>query len=124
MVRNLTNTSGKGSIAERAAARYLMSKGLKDLERNFRCKLGEIDLIMRDQDQLVFVEVRFRKSSRYGSAASTVDASKQRKLRATATYYLKVRKLLQAPVRFDVLGMQPSPSAPDDYEYQWIKSAF
>ncbi|MFK7731735.1 MAG: YraN family protein [Pseudomonadales bacterium] len=119
-----SNTQASGDQAEQAAAIYLQHHGLQKVEENFRCKLGEVDLIMQDNSCIVFVEVRFRKSDRYGSAASTVTTSKQNKLRKTALFYLKARKLQHAAVRFDVVGMKPDEKNDCDYQYRWIKNAF
>lgn len=93
-----------GNSAEARAAAHLTKAGLKHLSSNYRCKCGEIDLIMRDGEQLVFVEVRYRKSDRYGSAAATVDARKQRRLILTAQHYLQ-RYRDTGPCRFDVVGI-------------------
>lgn len=119
-----SNTHTTGSQAEQAAANYLQDQGLRRVEENFRCKMGELDLIMRDDSCMVFVEVRFRKSDRYGSAASTVTMAKQNKLRKTALFYLKARKLQHTAVRFDVVGMKPSEQGSSDYQFRWIKNAF
>lgn len=119
-----SNTQATGSRAEHAAAEYLRNHGLECVEQNFACKLGELDLIMQDKSCVVFVEVRFRKSDRYGSAASTVTPIKQNKLRKTALFYLKTRKLQNASVRFDVIGMKPCEQNSSDYQFRWIKNAF
>lgn len=103
---------------EEAAARYLHAAGLKLVERNYRGRRGEIDLIARDGDTLVFVEVRYRRSSLYGSASASVDYRKQRKLLATANSYLH-RYRLDCPCRFDVIAIEGSAQ-----NIQWIKDAF
>lgn len=103
---------------EESAACHLQRAGLKIEARNYRSRHGEIDLIARDGDTLVFVEVRYRRSSRYGSASATVDARKQRKLLATADSYLQ-RHRLDCPCRFDVVGIEG-----DAQNIQWIKNAF
>lgn len=120
-------TSGKrafGEAIEKDAADFLSQQGLTLVSRNFQCKLGEIDLIMRHRDTLVFVEVRYRKSTAYGSAAATVDHRKQRKLVRTAQFYL-VRSGLRdhMPCRFDVLGIGPA-AIGTGLQFDWIKSAF
>ncbi len=119
-----SNTQTTGSLAEQAAASYLQGQGLQRVEQNFRCKLGELDLIMQDKSCVVFVEVRFRKSDRYGSAVSTVTTTKQNKLRKTALYYLKARKLKHAEVRFDVIGMKPCEQDCSKFQFRWVKNAF
>lgn len=103
---------------EEAAARYLQGAGLVIEDRNYRCRLGEIDLIARDGNTLVFVEVRYRRNNRYGTAGATVDARKQRKLLATADSYLQQFKL-ECPCRFDVVAIEG-----DAQNIQWIRDAF
>lgn len=104
------------------AEQYLLGQGLKLLQRNFSCRQGEIDLVMDDQGTTVFVEVRFRKIARYGLATETVTATKQRKLLATAEYYLLRNKRAQhRPARFDIVGIMPGA---DDYDYTWLQNAF
>ena len=91
-----------GAAAEDLAARYLHARGLSIIERNYRCRLGEIDLIARDGDTLVFVEVRLRSSTRFGGARGSIDAVKQRKLMAAAGLYLS-RLKRTPPCRFDAV---------------------
>ncbi len=106
-----------GEEKERQARRYLESQGLRLETRNYRCRAGEIDLIMRDGDCLVFVEVRYRKNARYGSPAETVTRGKQRRVIHAAQHYLQ-RHPTRLDCRFDVLAMTGS----DDVE--WLRSAF
>ncbi|ARU30477.1 YraN family protein [Sulfuriferula sp. AH1] len=106
----------RGAAAEQMAADYLARQGLTLVERNFRCRLGEIDLIMRDGQTLVFVEVRQRASRQFGGAAASIDSRKQQKLVATAQLYLaKLGKM--PPCRFDAVLMQGQ-------SVQWIRDAF
>lgn len=106
-----------GAQAESLAAGYLQQAGLSLVERNFRCRYGEIDLIMRDGHTLVFVEVRLRRHAGFGGAAASIDANKQRKLILTAQHY--VSSLPSAPpCRFDALLLDGAGSI------EWIKSAF
>ena len=108
-----------GFAAEKYARDYLCKQGLKLVENNFSCRLGEIDLIMRDGEFLVFVEVRARVSNAHGNALESVNYFKQQKLLKTASYYLLIKNLTNIPCRFDVLaldGHQPTVS--------WIKNAF
>lgn len=107
-----------GRTAETHAERFLESKGLKRVARNWRCRFGEIDLIMQDQRTLVFVEVRLRSSAKFGGAAASVTSGKQRKLLAAAKLYLSNLAELP-PCRFDVIALSDSDVAPE-----WIKSAF
>ena len=121
-----------GQAAENLACRYLQDQGLHLIERNYRCKRGEIDLVMRDADSVVFVEVRYRRNHRFGSGAESVNRYKQAKLTATALHYLQSNKAAaKSPARFDVISitLQGMPrdiqGAPGDTaEIQWIKNAF
>jgi putative endonuclease len=108
----------QGAEAEQQALDYLNRRGLKLVTRNYRCKAGEIDLIMRDRDALVFVEVRYRQSSDFGSALESVTPSKQRKLLAAANLYLQKTDTDQ-PCRFDVVALNGSGHP----RMTWIKDA-
>lgn len=110
-----------GSRAERLAANYLRKQALRLVEKNYRCKLGELDLIMWHADFLVFVEVRHRKSQHYGGALESVDARKQIKLRRAAEHYLLHYKLNDCPARFDVVCVNGNLNKPT---FQWIQNAF
>lgn len=105
-----------GAEAERHAADYLSRRGLKLMECNFRCRGGEIDLIMRDGPVLVFVEVRARAVSRFGGAAESITAAKQARVVLAARHYL-ARHGADVPCRFDALLI-------DGEHVDWIKSAF
>ena len=106
-----------GQSAETRAAAFLQSHGLKLVARNWRCRFGEIDLVMQDGVTLVFVEVRLRSRSDFGSAAASVTPAKQKKLLAAARQYLAALKALP-PCRFDVVALSGS-AAPE-----WIRNAF
>lgn len=106
-----------GAAKEEAACRYLERQGLRLVARNHRCRHGEIDLVMRDAGTLVFVEVRFRRSGRFGTAADSVDVHKQRRLVAAAAHYLQAHPS-GLPCRFDVVAM----GADDGVD--WIRNAF
>ncbi len=95
-----------GAQAESLAAKFLQSRGFKILEKNFRCKMGEIDLIAQDGGDLVFVEVRSRSSSTYGLAAETIGWAKRRRIIKTALFYLQSRGLDfgRCAARFDVVA--------------------
>ena len=109
-----------GFLAEQQARDYLTSQGLAWLESNYRCRMGEIDLIMRDGDYLVFVEVRARRSNSFGGAAASITYSKQQKLLKTASLYLVEKKWQdKLAARFDVLSLDGTPSS-----ITWIKNAF
>ena len=119
----LTQLTGKS--AEEFAGHYLQRQGLSLVSQNYRCKYGEIDLIMRDKKTTVFVEVRYRKSEHFGSGAETVNYHKQRKLLATASHYLQNHpKAAKQPCRFDVVSLTAnSSSGAEDYAVQWIANA-
>jgi len=121
------DTTAVGNRMEDTAARHLSNAGLKIIERNFRSRFGEIDLIARDGNTLVFVEVRFRRSNRFGGAGISVDWRKQRKLLATANSYLQYRRL-DCPCRFDVIAIErctsTDSSGQQDLNIQWIADAF
>jgi len=110
-----------GNRAEKLAAKYLKKHQLTLVERNYRCKSGEIDLVMWHQDYLVFVEVRHRKSQHYGGALASVDQYKQAKLRRAAEHYLINHKHTDCPARFDIVCINGNLNKPD---YQWIQNAF
>ncbi|WP_455385256.1 YraN family protein [Acidihalobacter prosperus] len=109
--------SERGRAAERLALDYLRRRGLRLREANYRCRAGEIDLVMSDGDSLVFVEVRQRSNPRFGGAAASVDAVKQRKLIATARHYLQAHGA-DSPARFDVVAIDATGTP------QWIRDAF
>jgi len=112
----------QGRLAEDLACRFLQGRGLALVARNYSCRRGEIDLVMRDGACTVFVEVRYRGSARFGSAAETVDRRKQSRLIATAQHYLqRHRAAASAPCRFDVVAVSPGAPGP---ELQWIRDAF
>lgn len=110
----------RGNQAETEALGYLQNFGLVVVERNYRCRRGEIDLIMDDGETLVFVEVRYRNNSRYGSAMESVDVYKQSRLIACASHYL-ASKDINKPARFDVVAMTHEKGEP---RIQWMKDAF
>lgn len=111
-------TLATGKSAEALAENYLAGMGLVPVSRNYRCRQGEIDLIMRDGETLVFVEVRYRKSGHYGSALETVTATKQQKILIAAQLYIQEQKVDDTiPLRFDVIGITGD-------DIQWIKAAF
>lgn len=107
----------KGHDAETKAAIFLSQNKLKLLERNYRCRLGEIDLIMQDGNTLVFVEVRMRNSDHYGGAAASITPAKQAKLIQTAKHYL-ARQDDDMPCRFDAILIS------GNHEIEWIQNAF
>ena len=109
-----------GQRAEDSALVYLQDRGLCLLERNYRCRWGEIDLIMEDGSRLVFVEVRYRAGDRFGGALESVNSRKRARLVAAASHYL-VAKRIDRPARFDVVALSP---ARERLEVKWVKDAF
>jgi putative endonuclease len=107
-----------GRSAESRAEAFLKSRGLKLVARNWRCRFGEIDLIMQEGATLVFIEVRLRSRSDFGGAAASVTPSKQKKLLATARQYLAGLSSIP-PCRFDVIAMTDRAAEPE-----WLQSAF
>ena len=108
----------RGETAENLAAAYLQRAGLALVERNYRCRFGEIDLIARDGTTLVFVEVRLRSSARFGGAAASITAAKRAKLLRTARHYLA--GIARAPAcRFDALLVDGRNDS-----IEWLKNAF
>ena len=107
----------RGASAEQHAHDFLLQQGLHAVARNFSCPQGELDLIMRDGKTLVIVEVRFRQTDKYGSAAESVTRSKQAKIIAATQVYLAQQKLNPA-IRFDVVALS------GDGSINWIPNAF
>jgi len=107
-----------GVGAEAMAAAFLEKRGLKIVARNYRCRLGEIDLVARDGATTVFVEVRRRASSAFGGAAASITSAKRLKLLKAARHYLsRLRAMPQC--RFDALLIQGDPP-----QIEWIRDAF
>ena len=92
----------RGAAAEALAASYLATRGLTIVQRNYRCRGGEIDLIARDGEVLVFVEVRLRRNRAFGTAAESITAAKRRRLRLAARHYL-AQLGREPPCRFDAV---------------------
>ena len=112
------NNRATGSNRERQAEEYLEKQGMRIVERNFRCKLGEIDLIGWHQNYLVFVEVKYRSSKVKGSAVEAVDGRKQKRICRVADYYRKSHRIgVQTGIRYDVVAIQGE-------NIEWIPNAF
>ncbi len=109
-------SSARGRAAEQRAEAYLVAQGLQAVGRNYRCKAGEIDLVMRDGPVWVFVEVRLRRNERFGGALESIDRRKQRRLIATARHYL-AQHAPHARGRIDVVGLDGS------QRIDWIPNA-
>lgn len=100
------NNRQLGAIAEQAIRTYLQGKGIVILEMNYRCKQGEVDVIAKDQEYYVFIEVKYRNSTKYGDPQEAVGYAKQRRISKTALYYLYSHGLGEyTPVRFDVAAI-------------------
>ncbi len=112
-----------GSGAERAAEKFLARRGLEPLTRNFRCRLGEIDLVALHGDELVFIEVRYRGPGSFSRAGLTVDKHKQRKLvRTAALYVARYPQFGMSVMRFDVVAIDVDDNGKQSIE--WIRDAF
>jgi putative endonuclease len=106
-----------GQRAEAQAAQYLSKQGLKIVARNWRCRFGEIDLVARDGNMLVFIEVRARATTSHGGAAESISAAKRKKLTAAASLYL-ARTSSAVPCRFDAVLLDGND------RIRWIRGAF
>lgn len=106
--RSKDQRKAKGAMGEEAAALFLENLGYRILERNWRCRSGEIDLIAKQEHILVFIEVRSRSSSRYGTPAESVTARKITQVRQTAAVYLHMNRMGEAPIRFDMISVRLS----------------
>lgn len=100
------------------AAAFLEQKGLRVIERNYRCRLGEIDLVAREGATTVFVEVRQRSSAAFGGAAASITAAKRQRLLRAARHYLSRLRTLP-PCRFDALLIEGDPP-----RIEWLRNAF
>lgn len=107
----------RGRLAEERACAYLQAQGLRLLERNYRCRVGEIDLIMRDGEALVFVEVRLRSNPNFGGALMSVDRFKRARLTACAQHYLQTTRSSCA-ARFDIIAIDAGE------RLDWLRNAF
>ena len=118
----LNNNQKFGEKSESIASDYLAKKmGYKILQKNYRTKIGEIDIIAKDGNTIVFIEVKARRSLFYGSSKYAVTFGKQKKISMVALYYLKTKKLSNAKARFDVVAINFSRKVP---EIEIIKNAF
>lgn len=100
------NNRKVGTDYEQAVGYYLEQQGYLIVEYNYRCRMGEIDLIAKDGEYLVFCEVKYRKDGRKGAPIEAVGPKKQRTLYQCALYYLTVHRLNESPCRFDVIGIE------------------
>jgi putative endonuclease len=112
----MTAAQAAGSAAENSAADFLSRQGLSIVARNYRTRMGEIDLVARDGEVLVFVEVRLRSGDYYGGGAESIGARKQARIVAAARQYLS-RLRREPPCRFDVVTL-------DSGRPEWLRAAF
>ncbi len=110
-----------GRFGEDLAARHLKAEGYKILETNYRNRFGEIDIIAKDAGTIVFVEVRSRRSNRFGRAKASVDITKQKKISRIAVAYLKASRQTDAKARFDVVAID---SGDHGARIELIRNAF
>lgn len=106
----------KGDFYEQIAVDYIVSQGVEIVCRNYRCRMGEIDIIGYDGDTIVFFEVKYRKNAEYGTPFDAIDYRKQKKIVNVAKFYLNCNPVNKY-VRFDAIGITGD-------EVQWIKDAF
>jgi putative endonuclease len=112
----------RGAAIEAAAREHLQARGLRPIAANARYKAGELDLVMREGDTLVFVEVRYRSHAGFGGGAASIDRNKRRRLvRAALLFLARHRALADAPCRFDVVEASGDPDAP---ALTWLRDAF
>lgn len=122
---NPDNTTERGRRGEDLARSHLEAQGLQLLERNYRCRAGEIDLVMLDGGTLVLVEVRSRSTAAYGGAAATVGLRKQRRFILAARHLLLSRAgLRRLHMRFDVVAIDPAAPGEAGPKVTWIRDAF
>lgn len=118
----VTTRRAKGDAVETLARAFLTAHGLRPVAANAGYRVGELDLVMRDGGTLVFVEVRYRRSTAFGGGAASVDAGKRRRLvRAAEQFLLAHREFAALPCRFDVVAASGDPDAP---ALEWIRDAF
>ena len=111
-----------GAYGERVALAHLVEQGMVVLDRNWRCRTGEVDLILRDGTDLVFCEVKTRRTNRFGTPAEAVDETKVRRLRQLAAQWLAEAGLRPSTVRFDVVSVLPQRSGAARVEH--VRGAF
>lgn len=111
----------QGFSVEAAACHYLQQQGLQLLDQNYTLRQAELDLVMHADDTVVFVEVRYRRTDRFGTPAETVTASKQRRLRLAATHWLQAHPAWrQHPCRIDIIAARPGDNG---LQFEWIINA-
>ena len=123
MFRFIKDHNQKGQYAENLALNYLQEQGLTRLQENFSCKHGEIDLIMRDNEFIVFIEVRYRKKTQFGHPLETINYAKQKKIIKTIQFFLiKNPQFNQLACRIDAVALN-SQDQSRQVQIDWIKNA-
>lgn len=116
------STRAQGARIEALAAVFLRERGLTPIAANANARGGELDLVMRDGDTVVFIEVRYRRDARFGGGAASVDARKRRRIVRAAEQFLAAhREFARLPCRFDVIDASGDPAAP---AFDWLRDAF
>ena len=133
MLRFIKDHNQKGQYAENIALKHLEAQGLKIIQRNFSCKMGEIDLIMNDAAFLIFIEVRYRKKTQFGHPLETITYTKQQKIIKTIQYFLmKYPNYQQYPCRIDAVAIysdtvnknnRAENITAEDLKIEWVKNA-
>ncbi|WP_160083454.1 YraN family protein [Pseudomonas sp. 8AS] len=114
----MSKPNDSGRVAETQARDHLLRHGLRLLAQNWRCRGGELDLVMLDGDTVVFVEVRYRRHAAWGGALESVDSRKQQRLIHAAQHFLQQEsRWARQPCRFDVIALAPT-------QLDWLKNAF
>ncbi|ABV85579.1 YraN family protein [Shewanella pealeana] len=112
----MAKNQNQGQIAEHSARRYLEQRGLTFVEQNVRYRFGEIDIVMKDGSDWVFVEVKYRSPSQYGGAVNALSQAQTLRIRKAASHYIQINRI-DAICRFDVVAVDPD-------AMQWIRDAF
>lgn len=114
------STQEKGRLGEESALAYLMKQGLKLIQQNYTCRLGEIDLIMQEKEYLVFVEVRSRVSASFGGGLASITYAKRQKIiKSALSYMMSHKKQSHYALRFDVISIDGKSA-----KITWLKNAF
>ena len=113
----MENKRKKGFEYESKASDFLVKQGLSIIERNFYSKVGEVDIIAKDRETIVFVEVKYRKNDDFGRPEESVNKKKIKKIKDTAFIYLQINNLYKSNIRFDVISILGE-------EITWLRAAF
>ncbi|MFC1712891.1 YraN family protein [Candidatus Poribacteria bacterium] len=112
-----------GAKGEKLAAKFLKRKGYKIIQRNYNCKLGEIDIIAEQDRTIIFVEVKTRRTQEFGPPQNAITAAKRSQISKVALFYIREKKLVDQSCRFDVIGITFSPESRKP-EIEHIENAF